>query len=824
MTVSTITSSITAIGNGATTAFTFPFVGVAATDLEVIYVNSSGSSTTLNPALYSVTLNAVPVGGLWGIGGTVTYPLSGSAIASGTSLTINRIVPFTQSVSINNQGAFYPQAVEQGLDLLELQIQQLDTTDQHTLQFPVTDVNPTVVLPPAASRANGYLAFDASGNPTILTATAPTIPAFTAQTVSNIAALKALGVTSLINNQLYFIRGYYTDGDGGEGFFKLTTVNPGADNGGTIIWATLSGYYFVRQNYGNGAPTAGWFGAVADSTTNDTAALQNAITTCATAGQPLFLVRNSYAVTQVLINGGQQYIDGRNCIITRRSGSGASKSLVDLKSGFNVIKNMFLEAGRATDYDCALHWYTNNLNLYYPGFNRIDGLFLRYAKVGLGIGALPSQYDHAAGVAGLWGIPAQGTVQAAGIATDAPVSESTLSNVITYGCLNPIWMCQPNGKLTLTDSAILGATNEWSGQDNTTVMPLRMRASSTLNITNCSIEQNVATTGRFFDLWDGTQTYVCNSVIESVAPSWLQDNASLTLSLISDFGYNTEDAPFKIDTAWTGNLVISDCALFRTYACDVTPIHSVVESYNGWVQGSSVGAAAPNLFGTVRFSNVDFLVSGIGHGSADQYVPLCSNVKYHVDNCYKVTLDSGTGLPTTKKLMNDGPELFNPGIDITSSVLSAYPVSTTPMGGWTFVQDAGPIGRWGKVTTSLPAIYDEVPTAAIELNSVSNTGIAKITSPKVFVQPSKMYILRSYLKNGNSTTTGFTITAYFWDWAGVACSTASSLLYTGKNNIFGTAWAPTSFEFNIPAGCSQVSIEYKSVDGTNMFILNPSLR
>lgn len=171
MTISTETSSITYVGNGATSLFTFPFVGVNASDIEVIYTDNSGTSTVLNPSVYTLVINPVPVGGLWGIGGSVQYPNTGSPpvpIQVGSFLTINRIVPYTQDVSIGNQGAFYPQAVEQGLDKLELQIQQVATSDAFAIKAPITDLVPPNVLPPAAERANGFLGFDGSGQPIIV--------------------------------------------------------------------------------------------------------------------------------------------------------------------------------------------------------------------------------------------------------------------------------------------------------------------------------------------------------------------------------------------------------------------------------------------------------------------------------------------------------------------------------------------------------------------------------------------------------------------------------------------------------------------------------
>lgn len=167
MTVTTTSSKITSLGNGVTTAFSFPFIGVSAADLIVSITSSTGVTTLLVPTQYTVFINPPPVGGLWGIGGTVTYPLSGSPLATGYTLTIVRDVPYTQEISIANQGAFYPQAVEQALDKLELEIQQVATLAEYSLKFPLTDPIPPVDLPNAAERAGGVLGFDTNGQPII---------------------------------------------------------------------------------------------------------------------------------------------------------------------------------------------------------------------------------------------------------------------------------------------------------------------------------------------------------------------------------------------------------------------------------------------------------------------------------------------------------------------------------------------------------------------------------------------------------------------------------------------------------------------------------
>mgnify|MGYP000884905191 CR=1 FL=1 len=170
MTVSTTTTVITYSGNGATTVFSFPFIGVAASDISVSYTDSAGTVTVLNPTQYTLVLNPAAPGSLWGIGGSVTYPNTGSPpvpIAAGTFLSIQRTLPLTQTISISNQGAFYPQAVEQALDKLEMQIQQIATDVAYCFKAPSTDLNPPNDLPSAAARANGTFQFDANGQPIV---------------------------------------------------------------------------------------------------------------------------------------------------------------------------------------------------------------------------------------------------------------------------------------------------------------------------------------------------------------------------------------------------------------------------------------------------------------------------------------------------------------------------------------------------------------------------------------------------------------------------------------------------------------------------------
>ena len=165
MTVNNSANKVVAAGNGVQTSFGFGFIAVQASDISVIYTDASGNETALQPSQYTLTLNPQLPGQLWSIGGTVTYPLVGSPIATSTSLTILRTLSLTQMVSLSNQGNFLPSAVEQALDLLEMQLQQVFELFSRSIVAPPVDATAPLPLPPAAQRANLALVFDGNGNP-----------------------------------------------------------------------------------------------------------------------------------------------------------------------------------------------------------------------------------------------------------------------------------------------------------------------------------------------------------------------------------------------------------------------------------------------------------------------------------------------------------------------------------------------------------------------------------------------------------------------------------------------------------------------------------
>lgn len=119
MALTTTTRKVIHDGNASATVFAYSFPILEASHLSVIYTDEDDVETTLSASQFSVT----GIGGR--TGGNVTYPLTGSPIATGTKLTIVRTVPYTQTTVLSNQGGYYPEVVERRFDEIYMAMQQL---------------------------------------------------------------------------------------------------------------------------------------------------------------------------------------------------------------------------------------------------------------------------------------------------------------------------------------------------------------------------------------------------------------------------------------------------------------------------------------------------------------------------------------------------------------------------------------------------------------------------------------------------------------------------------------------------------------------------
>lgn len=196
MTVSTTSSAVSFTGNGSTTEFDFTFKVSEEGDIDVTLYNTTTQATTaVSSGSYSVALNADNTG-------TVTYPLSGSPIDSNTKIILERVVPYTQPLEINNQDGFNPEEVEDQLDRMVMMIQQIANDSDLALKLPPGDDFTILVLPYTEDRAEKYVYFDSTGELS-LTGTAPAVQYQGAFTTANEPTLR-LGGSALQAGDLYF--------------------------------------------------------------------------------------------------------------------------------------------------------------------------------------------------------------------------------------------------------------------------------------------------------------------------------------------------------------------------------------------------------------------------------------------------------------------------------------------------------------------------------------------------------------------------------------------------------------------------------------------
>jgi hypothetical protein len=163
MTVNNADSTITYLANGSTTEWVFSFPGIDPTFIEVFLTDAGGGQVQLNPSQYQVILNPTIDPNPTSQGGKVIYPIIGSPLANGNTLTIVRNLPVEQTVSLSNQSIIYPTVIEEEFDYLTLLTRVGSEGISRAFKVGFNDPIPAIV-PPVAERANQGAFFDSLGN------------------------------------------------------------------------------------------------------------------------------------------------------------------------------------------------------------------------------------------------------------------------------------------------------------------------------------------------------------------------------------------------------------------------------------------------------------------------------------------------------------------------------------------------------------------------------------------------------------------------------------------------------------------------------------
>lgn len=169
MSVASNLNKIVYSGNGVTTNWSFTFPIILSTDIEVILTDTNnvdgaplGSNFTID------TVNSL-----------IVYPSVASGLPplpSGWKITLLRVEPITQLITLASQGPFTASSIESALDKLTMIAQQHDEALSRTVQYPIsqtptttdstTAIN-TIVAAEVSAAASAAAAAASAASPTV---------------------------------------------------------------------------------------------------------------------------------------------------------------------------------------------------------------------------------------------------------------------------------------------------------------------------------------------------------------------------------------------------------------------------------------------------------------------------------------------------------------------------------------------------------------------------------------------------------------------------------------------------------------------------------
>jgi hypothetical protein len=240
-------------GNGSATSFAFTFRVFAEEDIRVVLADTDGvESELVLDSDYSVALNGDQEDNP---GGSVTYPISGSPLATGEALTLAGALEYDQPADVPDGGNFSPTAIENEFDRIVMQIQQLAEENERGIRLALSSVGVSTELP--LPQANQVIAWNTAGTALVNRDTPLTTDLADAENVSYTAPATGAG-TRDAEVKLFETRVSVTDFapagvDIGDNAYDAYTAISTADavvralGGGTVFFPRPTVKYKVTQ-------------------------------------------------------------------------------------------------------------------------------------------------------------------------------------------------------------------------------------------------------------------------------------------------------------------------------------------------------------------------------------------------------------------------------------------------------------------------------------------------------------------------------------------------------------------------------------------------
>lgn len=257
MTVTNKNVSDTYIANGVTTSFAYTFKLLADTDLVVYHDGALKTSGFTVSGIGSPT------------GGNVVFTTAPSA---GVNVFLKRLTALDQEVSYVPNDRFPAETHERALDRLTLISQELDHRIDRTLK--VDEFEEPIGTISKSERSGKIMGFDNDGKPFFSNVGDIVAREGKDSVIYASIALMLADTQQFITNDVVKVLGYYEAGDGGGGDFYFDAASTETANGGTVFAASGGGRWFRRFS---DAVNVKWFGAKGDGATDDSSAINSAI-------------------------------------------------------------------------------------------------------------------------------------------------------------------------------------------------------------------------------------------------------------------------------------------------------------------------------------------------------------------------------------------------------------------------------------------------------------------------------------------------------------------------------------------------------------------
>jgi hypothetical protein len=568
-----------------------------------------------------------------------------------------------------------------------------------------------------------------------------------------------------------------TDNEGGplqEGMLYFDTVSDVLFVWNGAAWAsadfneftnfTATGTTFARNLVTREADVVNVkdFGAVGDGVTDDTAAIQAAYS----AGSHIIFPPGAYAVTNLTWSGGAKIIEFRGGAKLFGISTTPQQSVLTLHN-FRQSKIINLEIetdGFAStpvyhpNYECALR-LTSSSSGSPTQFVTIDGLFIRYFKVGV-ISGNPI------------GQPPQGPF---------PHSEIFIRDYKVRGVMQQLYQNAERGFITTSGSVYVTQKFEASSSwwDDAQAFNLRADEGDVMSVGD---EFQAARTAGFNIYGKGIT--IIGAVWEHACINYITGNVKITHNTNGVFS-NSVLPVFKIAPASVGTLHVEKC-IFRnpdgtaSFARNLVVDCKNIDNFNIFFDGCLIKEFAH----LTNAANAHFVLGGkyIGRNTI-------------IDN-------SASTQPSWRHDMLNN---FFTTFDSAGDSMSATP-DLTAKGGWTVV--GAPAGAsFNKYTASLPS----GSAAAIQFTS---TGVAATVTTPAGVLGSKIYGDRDYVLTAKlkrlGTVTNFTAIIEWNDFSGALLATSTPFAHDGTrmdDNGFDQ-WQEFRSPVKAPSGAQFATLKF----------------